>query len=325
MINPQKIAITGGSGHLGTCLIDLLLSQNYLVNALYTNTLPTKKHDNLTWIKGDICDFNVINKLIQDCSTIIHCAGMISIGAKNTDEVYRVNVTGTENIVKACIKSPSIKLIQISSSNAVKETKDNEVFNENRPYKTVDDFIYSYTKATAEQFVLKAVKESNLNACIIRPTSIVGPPDDKPSLFGQTILDLSQNKMPAITSGGYNLVDVRDISQTLINCIDKGKKGEVYLVAGEYLTLKKIAKISNPQKTPIEIPLNLLLFFMPLINVYQKIFDLKWPITKESLVTVKFAPKNMDISKAKKELNHNPRPVKNSIEDLIDWFQTKNK
>jgi dihydroflavonol-4-reductase len=320
MIEKQKIAITGGSGHLGTCLIQQLISQDFTVNALYKNDLPNTTHPNLNWIQGDITNALAIETLIKDCAVLIHSAGMISIGSKETNEVYRVNVTGTETVVNACVKIPGIRLIHLSSSNAVKEVEKNAIFNEERPYKTAEDFIYPYTKALSEQLVLKAVAEQHLDAIIIRPTSIVGPPDNKPSILGQTILDLSQNKMPAITSGGYNLVDVRDVSQTIINGMTKGKKGAIYLVGGQYLTVKQIAEASNSNKIPIEIPLNMLLLFMPLINIYQKLFHLKWPITKESLVTLKNAPKNMDISKAKKDLNHNPRPISESIEDLKTWF-----
>lgn len=325
MVEKQRIAITGGSGHLGTCIILQLLSQGYLVNALYTKSLPETVHPNLSWIQGDITNTTAIESLIENCSVLVHSAGMISIGSKQSNEVYRVNVTGTETITNVCINATGIRLIHISSSNAVKEVENDALFNEDRPYKTANDFIYPYTKALSEQVVLKAVGEQNLDALIIRPTSIVGPPDNRPSLLGQTILDLSLRKMPAITSGGYNLVDVRDVSQTVINSISKGKKGAIYLVGGEYLTVKEIAKGSNSNKIPIEISLNLLLLLMPLINIYQQMFGLKWPITKESLVTLKYAPKNMDISKATNELNHNPRPINESIEDLKNWFQHNNK
>ena len=319
----QRIAITGGSGHLGNCLIELLLSQGYLVNALHSNGSPIKKNKNLTWINGDINDAKAINALIQNCEVLIHSAGLISIGSKNKDQVYRVNVTGTETVINECAKFSPIRLIHISSSNAVKECNANGIFNENRPYKNASDFIYPYTKALSEQLILKAVESQNLDAVIIRPTSIVGPADNKPSLLGQTILDLSQNKMPAITTGGYDLVDVRDLSQTIINSFVKGKKGEVYLIGGQYMTVKEIANASNSTKIPIELPLDLLLFLMPLINIYQRLFHLKWPITKESLVTLKLAPKHMDISKAKKELDHKCRPIDESIEDLLNWFQQK--
>jgi dihydroflavonol-4-reductase len=62
---------------------------------------------------------------------------------------------------------------------------------------------------------------------------------------------------------------------------------------------------------------------MPLINLYQQLFHLKWPITKESLITLKFAPKHMDFTKAITELNHHYRPAKASIQDFIQWSEQK--
>lgn len=319
MTKQKRIAITGATGHLGTCLIQQLLSQNYFVNALFFETPPNNTHKNLTWIEGNITNKNAIKELIANCEVIIHAASIISIGNKKIDEIYTINVEGTETVINECLKKENIRFIYISSSNAVKESEKNEIFDENRPYKTSSDFAYGFTKATAEQLVLNFVKKYLLDAIIIRPTSIVGPPDYKPSLLGQTILDLHYNKLPAITTGGYNLVDVRDISNTIINGIELGEKGSVYLVGGEYITVKNIALTASPKKIPLQISLNWLLFFMPVINIYQKIFKLKWPITKESIQILKLAPKNMSFEKAINELNHKYRPAKTSIEDFIEW------
>ena len=323
MTTQKKVAITGGSGHLGNCLIEQLLHQDFAINALYTNNKPILSDINLNWIQGDITNKNAIQALIEDCDYLIHSAGMICIGDKNPEEVYRVNVIGTETIVDACIQKKNIRLIHISSSNAVQEGNKNEVFDEKRPYKTSADFAYPYTKATAEKYVLQAVKKHHLDALIIRPTSIVGPPDTKPSLLGQTILDINNNEMPAITSGGYNLIDVRDLAQTIINSFELGKSGEIYLVGGDFMSVEDIAKASNTAKTPLKISLNLLLVLMPVINAYQKMFKLKYPITKQSISTLKAAPNNMDISKAIKELNHKPRPATESIQDFITWSKQK--
>ena len=320
MTERTTISLTGGGGHLGSCLTQMLLKNGYLVNALYYHSLPSISHPNLTWIKGDITNPDSLNDLFTNSSVMIHCASMISIGDKDEQAVYNINVHGTENVINACLKL-NIKMIYISSSVAVIETKENEVFDEDRPYKTENDFLYPWTKVLSEKNVLSAVKNNNLDAFIIRPTAIVGPPDFKPSHFGSTILDLADNKIPAITSGGYNLVDVRDLSQTIINSLHKGEKGEVYLVGGNYYNLKQIAKMANSNRNPICISLNLLICILPIINFYKKLFPLRWAITKESLITLKYAPKQMDCSKAKNKLGHTVRPLTETILDLIIWFR----
>lgn len=320
MNKDTHIAVTGGTGHLGRNLIDLLLQQGQPVKALKRSTKTPLEHANLTWISGDLNDSNALCSLLDNCSTLIHSASAISVGELDRDYVYDVNVNGTQKLIKACL-GRDIKFIYISSSTSVKDPLMNEIFDENRPYKTDTRFHYAYTKAIAEQEVLKAVGRNELNACIIRPTAIVGPADHVPSRFGATILDIYNGKLPFITGGGYNMIDVRDLSQTIINSITMGKKGGVYLTGGAYVSLEELATLIGPTKTPMKLSLDLLIAMLPLINLYDKLFRLKWPITKESLYALKFSPKKMDSSRANKELMHQSRPIENTIDDLLKWFK----
>ena len=315
-----QIAVTGGTGHLGYCLIQNLVKKGYFVTALYRKSIPEFEHSNLFWVKGDITDVDALELLVEKASVVIHCASLISVGNQDAKEVNRVNVNGTKSILKAC-QNKKIRFIYISSSTAVKETIGNAVFDENRPYKTINDFNYDWSKAVSEQLVLEVAKTKNLDAIILRPTAIVGPPDYTPSYFGQTIMDLASHKIPFIISSGYNLVDVRDVSQTIINSIDLGESGEIYLVGGSYFSLKQILEIVNPDRRYVSIPLNLIILLLPIIKLYQKIFPFKWLITKESLMTLKRAPKRVDSSKAVENLNHQIRLGSETINDLMEWFK----
>ena len=319
----DHIAVTGGTGHLGRNLIELLLQQGQKVIALKRKAEIPYEHDNLNWIQGDLNDQPALNSLVKQSAVMIHCASAISLGELDRDLVYNVNVTGTSNLINAC-SGRNIKFIYISSSTSVEDPVDTDLFDENRPYRTDPRFYYALTKALAEQLLLKAVEAEQLDACIIRPTAIIGPADHIPSRFGQTILDLYKGCLPFITDGGYNMIDVRDLSQTIINSISMGKKGRVYLAGGEYISLKELAKMVAPSKIPLSIPVDLLISLLPLIKVYDKLFKLKWPVTRESLITLKFSPKNIDSSRAIKDLGHQRRPIKQTLEDLIAWFNENN-
>ena len=319
MKNKKTISITGGTGHLGINLIKALLDQEYLVKALIRHTSFPLIHPNLTWIKGDLKNLEALSNLTGNSDAIIHCASAISLGEMTHDSIYEVNVTGTQNLLKACLDK-AIRFIYISSSTATEDPIKNEVFDEIRPYRSDKTFYYAWTKAQSEIQVLEKIKKNNLDALIIRPTAIVGPEDPGPSRFGRTILDLHRGKLPFITDGGYNMVDVRDLSQTIINSISKGKKGSIYLTGGQYISLQELARIACPTKIPSVLSLDLLIKLLPVIKFYEMFFKLKWPINKESLTTLKYAPKKMNCSKAIKELGHTNRVTQNSVEDLITWF-----
>ena len=128
------------------------------------------------------------------------------------------------------------------------------------------------------------------------------------------------NRDPAISTGGYNIIDVRDLSQTTIRSISKGKKGEVYLVGGHYISIRDIAKLANQTRFLPCISVDFLIVILPLIHLFAKLYPLKWPITKESLMTLKYAPKKVDASKAIENLGHKIRPISETINDLIHWF-----
>jgi len=323
IVENKRIAITGGSGHLGTGIILRLLERGFAVVAQYRTYKPTIQNQNLQWIKGNLSDVEHLKELVTGCEAVIHCAGLISIGNKTYAELDETNISGTANVIGACIENGNTRLIHISSSNAVEEFSENGVFTEDQKYKLDKSFGYQTTKAMAEIMVLSAIKEEGLDAVILRPTAIVGPPDFRHSLMGQTILDFVHKKFPILTTGGYDIVDLRDVAESAINSIELGKKGEVYLLGGHYVTVTELAKLSNPSYNPALIPIHVLLAFLPFINLYQKIFNTNLPITRESLLTLKNAPKKVDSSKAKRVLKHNPRPVKETITDLTTWFKTQ--
>ena len=319
MKHKKTISITGGTGHLGINLIKALLDQEYAVKALIRHSSIPFIHPLLTWVEGDLSNLEALSELTDNIDAIIHCASAISLGEIDRDTVYKVNVTGTKNLIQSCLNKP-IRFIHISSSTATEDPVQNEVFNENRSYRSDKAFFYAWTKAQSEIHVLENVEKYDLDAIIIRPTAIVGPEDPGPSRFGRTILDLYRGKLPFITNGGYNMVDVRDLSRTIINSISMAKKGGVYLTGGQYISLKELAGIACPTKIPSLLSLDLLIKFLPFIKIYDRFFKLKWPVNKESLITLKYAPKRMDCSKAIKELGHTNRETQHSIKDLIQWF-----
>jgi len=321
--NKKNISITGGTGHLGINLIKALLDREYQVKALIRHSSFPLNHPLLTWVKGDLNNQEALSQLSDKSDVIIHCASAISLGEMDHDIIYDINVNGTKNLIQSCLQKP-IRFVYISSSTATEDPINYEVFDENRSYRNDKAFYYAWTKAQSEIQVLENVKKNDLDAIIIRPTAIVGPDDPGPSRFGRTILDLHRGKLPFITDGGYNMVDVRDLSQTIINSISMAKKGEIYLTGGDYISLKDLALIARPTKIPLLLPLDLLIKFLPVIKLYDKVFKIKWPINKESLITLKYAPKRMDCTKAIKELGHTNRTTRESVEDLIQWFK-KNK
>lgn len=321
--NMPTIAITGASGHLGSVLItELLKNDIWQIRAQFNSQRPPLDNVNISWIQGGMNKVD-IEKLIGNATIVIHCAAIISITGDKDGRVYETNVIGTQNVIDLCVTKNIQRLIHVSSTHALQEVPLNTLFDENRPHKTESDFAYDYTKAKAEQLVIEAIKKEALDAIIVRPSSMVGPVDYKPSLLGEAISDIAKRKVPAMVKGGYDFVDIRDVAKSIVNSIDKGVKGESYNLTGKYYAIKDLAQITaqiaNVKAPKLVMPNWIINLSIPFITFQSKMTKKAPKFTKESIFVLKHGHPNMSNEKAKNVLGHQNRPLETSIKDLLEW------
>lgn len=246
--------ITGANGFLGNNIVRLLEKNNE--NEIRALVLPNEKIDALKGLKcekflGDVTKietlkdiFNIDESVKEKINIyVIHCASIVYLDSKYNERVYQVNVEGTKNIIKKT-KEINAKLIYVSSVHAIEEKLNHEVMDENAsfdPDKIVG--LYAKTKAETTRYVFNEVKNNNLNACVVFPSGLLGVNDFTNTNMTVLIKKILNEKVPLLTEGGYDFVDVRDVARGVINACTKGKKGEGYILSGEYVTIKKIADL----------------------------------------------------------------------------------
>ena len=176
--------------------------------------------------------------------------------------------------------------------------------------------------------VMEEVRKG-LNAVILSPTAIIGPDDHEPSLIGQAVIDVYNNKIPSLVPGGYDWVDVRDIVDAAINAITKARTGEKYLLSGKWASLKEfsalISSITGKKTVSAEVPIWLARVGLPFITMYGKLLNQKPLYTSESLTIISEGNRMISNEKARRELNFSPRPLEDSLSDLIGWLKQQGK
>lgn len=166
---PIKILVTGGSGFIGTNIIEDLLSKEYKVLNIDFNEPKIKDRREL-WKNIDICDYYKLRKAILEFSPdyIIHLAARTDLDGETLDE-YSANITGVENVLKIIHELPKLQKIIITSSKFVTRN--------GYKIKNQMDFCphtkYGESKVETELRVWKDIPQCDW--CIIRPTSIWGP------------------------------------------------------------------------------------------------------------------------------------------------------
>ena len=166
----KKVLVTGGSGFIGTNLVDVLLKNGATV--LNVDKSEPVKNDHRPYYKGvDILDRENLERAILDFDpeVIVHLAAITDLDG-TTDEYYRANIEGTQNIIDIAEKVKSLKKVLYTSSMYVCQP--------GYIPKNYDDYkahtVYGQSKVKNERMV-KAIKNPRYSWVIVRPSSIWGP------------------------------------------------------------------------------------------------------------------------------------------------------
>ncbi len=320
--------ITGSSGHVGSNLIRELTKQNYKIRCIdFDGDHRAYEGFDVEIIKGDITKKDSLVPIFKDVEIVFHTAALINLDRRYKDQIRLVNVYGTKNVCEESLNSGVKKLIHFSSVDAFYRFPIEEPLLEDR--KLIDDpnaVPYDLSKADGQKIVVNYC-EQGLDASIIHPTSIVGPNDFKPGLPMQEMVNLANGKRKVLPNWGYNFVDVRDLCTTAISASSKGKTGQNYIVGGEYHMYSYIAELmENQLKRNVligTIPNFVSYFGLPYEYIKSLITGKPRVLTLDTLHTGKTGNKVVPSSLARSELGHNPRPLEETIYDMVSFFQKR--
>ena len=320
--------ITGANGFLGNNIIRKLEQEkNSEIRAFVLKGESIKSLENLKCkiYYGDVTKKESLASVFENTEGkevfVIHCAGIVYIKSKYNPLVYNVNVNGTKNIIDKVLNI-NAKLVYISSVHAIPES--DGVITE-----TVDfdpnkvEGLYAKTKAEAAKYVMDAVKNKNLNACIIHPSGIIGPNDYGNSHLTELVKEVASGKLFACVKGGYDFVDVRDVADGVINACNKNTKGECYILSNKYITIKELSDIIcdcvKRKKINIVLPIWIAKIFALFFEIYYNLKKQTPLFTKYSLYTLS-SNANFSNKKAKEKLNFKNRDMIDTIKDTIKWI-----
>jgi nucleoside-diphosphate-sugar epimerase len=195
------LAITGGTGFVGSHLIEAALATGNRINALTRRRQPPR--EGLRWIEGALDDPASLAALCDGCDAVIHVAGVINGDA---DAFHQGNVIGTENMVAAAAQTGIRRFVHISSL-AAREPKLST---------------YGKSKCESEEPIIATAGDWT----IIRPPAIYGPRD-------REMLDLfrfaKRHVLPLPVGVRLSIVHVSDLVRLILTCLeDPRSHGRTY-------------------------------------------------------------------------------------------------
>jgi nucleoside-diphosphate-sugar epimerase len=189
-----KAVVTGGGGFLGGAVVRLLRQRGDSVRSFTRSRYPWLDEFAVEQTLGDLADLGAVERAVSGCDVAFHVAAKAGIWGRHAD-YFDTNVTGTQNVIRACQKHGVRRLVYTSTPSVVHAGDDVAGANESLPYPRHFDAYYSETKAKAEKAVL-AANGRELATVALRPHLIFGPGD--PHLIPRIIATARAGKLKRV-------------------------------------------------------------------------------------------------------------------------------
>jgi len=230
----MKVFVTGGSGFVGHCMIQMLRERGYQVKALARSEQAAKRvsHLGADVVRGDLLDQAVMTDGMRDCKIVVHVAGLLSTWG-SYETFYQANVVGTQRTLAAAKTAKVEKFVQVGASASVMNHKPLGHADENFPLQQPTFSPYIATKSLAEQQVVAANQPGFMTA-VVRPAWIWGTGDRAIPQLAQAV---RAGQFIWIDRGNYTYTTthVANVCHGAILAAERSSGGQAYFLADDNL------------------------------------------------------------------------------------------
>lgn len=242
----MKILVTGGAGFIGSNFVHYAIREradwhvtviDKLTYAGNRANLDGLAADRLTFVEGDICDADLMDKLVAAADAVVHYAAEShnDNSLHNPRPFLDTNIVGTYTILEA-VRKHKKRLHHISTDEVYGdlELDDPAKFTPNSPYNPSSP--YSSTKAGSDLLVRAWIRSFGVEATISNCSNNYGSYQHVEKFIPRQITEILEGRRPKLYGAGENVRDwihTEDHSSGVLTILEKGKLGETYLIGAD--------------------------------------------------------------------------------------------
>lgn len=243
---PKNVIVTGGAGFIGSNFVHWVIENQPGVHVMVLDALTYAGNpdniaglpqDRMTFVHGDICDAELVDKLAADADAIVHFAAESHNDNSILDPTpfLRTNVEGTFTLLQAARKH-DLRFHHISTDEVYGDLAldDPARFTEETPYHPSSP--YSSTKASSDMLVRAWVRTYGVRATISNCSNNYGPRQHIEKFIPRQITNILCGIRPKLYGDGLNVRDwihTEDHSSAVWDILTKGEIGETYLIGAD--------------------------------------------------------------------------------------------
>lgn len=232
------ILVTGGSGLVGSALITQLLAKGEKVIAIYNKTpLPNFSSNLLQQVHCNILDPIGLEEAMQGVQQVYHCAAIVSFNPARKQELFKVNIEGSANVVNAALTAGVKKLVHVSSVAALGRAGGKPISEKDKWNEKEDSSNYGKSKYYGEMEVWRGIGEG-LEAVIVNPSLILGGGDWNAG--SSKIFKSVYDGFPWYSTGVNGFTDVRDVAKAMMLLMESNITAQRFIINAENKSYQQV-------------------------------------------------------------------------------------
>jgi dihydroflavonol-4-reductase len=319
--------VTGGAGFVGSHLVRLLVDRGERVRVV---DLPAARRnhppfDQTEFVAADIRDRAAVRAAVRGCHVVYHLAANPQLWTRRRGDFHRVNYLGAVHVLEEALAAGAKRVLHTSTESILTRTHQATPIAEDQDVPAADVIgPYCRSKFRAERFAFHLAR-GGAPVVIVNPTLPVGPGDLGRTPPTQMMLDFCRGQRPAYLDGDLNLIDVRDVAAGMVAAMEKGRPGVRYLLGAENWSIRSVfaylAELTGLPEPRWRVPYPVALAAAYASEFVADVYTGRIPAATVTGVKLTRRRMHFDASRSLAELGITPRPVKETLAEVVTWFR----
>jgi dihydroflavonol-4-reductase len=322
--------VTGASGFVGSHTARWLVEQGREVRVLLRKTSNAEAMRDLPVeiFHGDVLDPASLRAAMQGCGTVFHCVVDVRFFLTDPTPLYRTNVDGLVHAMDAALACDIERFVFTSTMGTLGTNPDGPV-TEDLPFDWRDRASpYILSRLEAESRFFAWCREKGLPGVALCVANTYGPQDFGPTPHGKALWDTARGRLRFAMDTGAPTVDIRDVAEAALLAESRGRLGERYIIANEFIHNRDFyalatAQLGNPP--PRLVPLRVAHAAAWVAERVSKLLGRRDSLVSTDAVFLAHVFQRLDSGKARRELGWSPRPIAETVRDAVAWFAERER